>query len=436
MPRYRKRPPQVRPLRSGKPRQSSSFRYTLVIGIISLSILLWCLGAVLVYSLITLERDRTPSPAATAPPMAGILAGPGGTPFTVLPTAILSSTPPPAATAPGTTPPPTPPPAPSPAPGATATVPPAAAALAPAAVPIPEQLALVNTDNMLLSINRLVNMGNRYTLALPVENAGIQGARDWLLGEFQAIKQADPQRIDAWTHNFTFSLNGSMFAAENIVLVIYGTDPNMGAVIVGAHYDTISHSDSAYQPGADDNGSGVSAVLEIARIAAMQPHRATIVCVLFAGEEEGRMGSQAFVRDVLGSNTVPVLGMINLDSIGVSVAADGSRLDTFVRAYSAPPDESPSRRLANLVQRVAVQHIPDISVEVYSTLDRQGRWGDQQSFSDAGYPAVRLVELSDNTLRTDTVHDVPETIDLDYLRRNTQIALAAVLVIANGSDVP
>ena len=43
----------------------------------------------------------------------------------------------------------------------------------------------------------------------------------------------------------------------------------------------------SYQPGANDNGSGVAAVMELARILAQKPHRATIVFVLFSGEELG-----------------------------------------------------------------------------------------------------------------------------------------------------
>jgi len=398
--------------------------------------LLWCLGAVLLYSLVTSGENSKKSSATTAPPYAGILAGPGGTPYTQAATPIPSPTPLEPSPLPGATPLPAASPILGPTVIPTDPPPEVVALIAPAAVSIPNQLALVDSNQMLVAINWLANVGNRFTLDIPAENAGILAARDWLLNEFQLIKQTDPGRIDAWTHNFTFVYNGTPFAAENIVLVIYGTDPTMGAVIIGAHYDTTSHSGSSYQPGADDNGSGVAAVLEIARVVAKQRHPATVVCVLFAGEEQGRVGSQAFVREVLGRNTVPVLCMINLDSIGVPVAADGSRQDTFLRAYSAPPDYSPSRRLAQMVQPVAEPNVPGFLVEVESTVDRPGRWGDQQSFSDAGFPAVRLVESSDNTQRTDTVHDVPETIDPAYLRLSTQVALAAVLALADGIDAP
>jgi len=128
-------------------------------------------------------------------------------------------------------------------------------------------------------------------------------------------------------------------------------------------------------------------VIEIARLLAERPHRATIYCVLFSAEEEGRLGSLAFVRDVIQAQNVPLHAMINLDMIGVPVGPDGARYDGDLRVYSAPPDDSPSRDLARLIAETAQTYLPEMTVTVYDTLDRLDRWGDHQSFSDAGYAA-------------------------------------------------
>ncbi len=307
------------------------------------------------------------------------------------------------------------------------------AAPRPAIPPIAEQIAAVDMTRLLLHVNQLANAGNRHALAPP--NAGVHAARDGLLAEFETIRTANPTTpILVFPHAFPFTFREQSFVGENIVLLILGTDPAAGAVVIGAHYDTRSEDVSAYdtiQPGADDNGSGVAAVLEIARILAVYPHRATVYCVLFAAEEEGRFGSLAFVRDVIQAQGIPLSAMINLDMVGVSAGPNGDRLDGELRAYSAPPDNSPSRELARQIAQAAQLYVPEMTVIVHDTLDRPGRWGDHQSFSDAGYAAVRLIEPADDPARTHTARDLPDLLDLAYLHRVTQVTLAAVLVLVD-----
>lgn len=114
--------------------------------------------------------------------------------------------------------------------------------------------------------------------------------------------------------------------SQNVVGLIPGTDPALRNqyVILGAHFDHLGRStNGALDPdrgneirnGADDNASGTSAVLELARHFARQPASRSIVVVLFSGEELGLLGSQHFV-----SNTpVPldsVQAMLNFDMVG------------------------------------------------------------------------------------------------------------------------
>ena len=137
--------------------------------------------------------------------------------------------------------------------------------------------------------------------------------------------------------------------------------------------------------------------------------------MLFAAEEHGRFGSQAFVADVIEGQAVPLEAVLVLDMIGSPAAPDGTARTDRVRAYSAPPDDSPSRQLAYAVAAIAGQHVPGITVTVQDTLDRNGRWGDHQSFSDAGYAAVRLIEPFDDPARMHNANDLPEHLDPAYL---------------------
>jgi peptidase M28-like protein/PDZ domain-containing protein/PA domain-containing protein len=115
---------------------------------------------------------------------------------------------------------------------------------------------------------------------------------------------------------------------KNVVAAIPGSDPALQHewVVIGAHYDHLGLGDrNSLAPsqvgqihhGADDNASGTSGVLEIARLAAKNKNewKRSILFITFAGEEIGLLGSSHFVNHP----TVPlkdVVGMINMDMIG------------------------------------------------------------------------------------------------------------------------
>jgi hypothetical protein len=308
-----------------------------------------------------------------------------------------------------------------------------ALAAVPTSPSIADQIEAVDSTRLLLTVNELVSFGNRHALSTP--GTGIHPARDFLLAQFTAIQQANPDTpITVYPHTFPIAFEDQVAIGENLVLLLAGTDPDAGAVLIGAHYDTrdsdLTAADSV-QPGADDNASGVAAVLEIARILAERPHAATVYCVLFSAEEEGRLGSLAFIRDMIQPQNVALHAMFNLDMIGVPVGPDGVSHADDLRVYSAPPDDSPSRDLARLIAETAHTYVPDLTVTIYDTLDRPNRWGDHQSFSDAGYAAARLIEPADDMTRTHNAHDVPDNLDLDYLRHVTQVALATMLTLAD-----
>lgn len=98
----------------------------------------------------------------------------------------------------------------------------------------------------------------------------------------------------------------------NVVGVRPGADPDEGWVIVGAHYDHIPNCS-----GADDNGSGLAALFEVARILADIPTARSLVVTCWDEEELGRIGSAAQAQAaVLAGQSIA--GVINLDSVGVA----------------------------------------------------------------------------------------------------------------------
>jgi hypothetical protein len=112
----------------------------------------------------------------------------------------------------------------------------------------------------------------------------------------------------------------------NVVATLRGTVNPELVYVISSHYDSV-----AAGPGADDNSSGTTALLEAARVLADHPMPATIVFASMTGEESGLLGSREFVRRSF-ADKMNVVGALNNDMIGWS---NDQRLDNTIR-YSNP----------------------------------------------------------------------------------------------------
>lgn len=120
----------------------------------------------------------------------------------------------------------------------------------------------------------------------------------------QSIPIPEPIKIDA-------------ISAKNLILTIPGRGPNANQqVLMTAHLDSIAGEDSyLIAPGAEDNASGVAALLEAADLFRYYKFDRTIKMIFFTGEEHGLHGSKAYVRD-FSSELPSILGVVNLDMFG------------------------------------------------------------------------------------------------------------------------
>jgi hypothetical protein len=167
-------------------------------------------------------------------------------------------------------------------------------------------------------------------------------------------------------------------------------------------------------------------------------HRATIMFVAFSAEEIDRIGSEAFVEDYLRAegSSFDVTAMLNMDIIGSSTGTDGGVNDKEVRLYSAEPNESRSRQLARALNLIGVRLYPEMKIIVQDTVDREGRYSDHISFSDAGYPAVRFIESLEDFSRQHSDRDTIDDIQAGYLVNATKTILACVTALADGPPPP
>lgn len=304
-------------------------------------------------------------------------------------------------------------------------------------------LNLVDADRLFETIDSLVAMQSRRVNSFPGSTTqGIDAAANYVLNKFNEIRQQSFQNsFSVQTHEFPINWEDTRSTGRNIIGILPGTQVGGGVIILAAHYDSISYNfgnSVSYAPGANDDASGMAALIEIARIMSQRRHRATILFVAFSAEEIQRAGSVAFVEDYLraAGSSFDVTAMLNMDIIGSSTGPDGAVNDTEIRLFSEEPNESHSRQLARALNLIGVRLYPEMKIIVQDSADRPGRYSDHISFNEAGYPAVRFTEVLEDTTRQHSDRDTIDDIQAGYLVNATKTILACMTALASGPPPP
>ena len=198
-------------------------------------------------------------------------------------------------------------------------------------------------------------------------------------------------------------------------------------IVLMANYDTRAGSmvdGVSLSPGADDNGSGMAALLEIARLMSSRTWSQTIIFAAFTAEEQGTYGSRHFVQNAFLSN-LTIDAAINNDMIGGRAG-----IPQHVRLFSVGPDTSNARQLARYIDYVGGLYLPTYPVHMIDGLDRDDRWGDHRDFVSAGYAAVRLIESEEDLSIQNSTRDTWSLLDYDYFRKNVQLNLVTLANMA------
>ena len=208
-------------------------------------------------------------------------------------------------------------------------------------------------------------------------------------------------RYSGWQYNVIARLEGNA---------------NKGKVyVVGAHYDSKSGDSYANAPGADDNASGVSGVIEIARVFKKNGFvpKYTIEFVTFAAEEIGLFGSADYAGKSVANN-VEIVAMLNLDMISY---APGSNPDTWVL------------NIMNYTNSTDL-HTQFVNCgKLYSKLtfindNSSCNYGDSYSFFRKGYKAVFIIGDVDFDPFYHTVNDLAVNCNYLYCREIVAISCA------------
>jgi photosystem II stability/assembly factor-like uncharacterized protein len=142
----------------------------------------------------------------------------------------------------------------------------------------------------------------------------------------------------------------------NVVATLPGQSPEYPMILVTAHYDARSEDNEHYTPGADDNGSGVAAVLECARVLLQYSWQNNIKFVLFGGEEVGLFGSHRFVTEAAGAYDYGhILAVLNADMFAYDGNGDGAV------EVNSNPDDALAQTAGNILMDVI--DVYDIDLE-------------------------------------------------------------------------
>jgi hypothetical protein len=340
----------------------------------------------------------------------------------------------------------------------------------PAAAPVPAIVSMVHAvDPARLKSDdeRLVAFGTRndFSETTSTSTHGVFAARDWIAGQFRSIAAKSGGRMTVAFDTYVqpkIDRTPRAVTESSVIATLRGTSPGR-IYVMSSHYDDCNGrctDGSGVAPGADDNGSGVSAVLEAARVMAATRFRGTIVFACFDGEELGLWGSNHYAAE-LAAHHAPVLAVLNNDIVGNSVGGDGRSEPGVIRVFSqalptgtkiervnliGSENDSPSRELSRFVAEVVPTYVRGFRVRQIFRADRFLRGGDQESFQDAGYAAaIRFTEAHENfTHQHQDVRvvngvqygDLPQFNDFTYLARATQANVAALAALALGPAPP
>ena len=225
-------------------------------------------------------------------------------------------------------------------------LPAAALAQTPASVDQPAIHALVSevrTDRLRADIEALVGFGTRHTLSDTVsETRGVGAARRWVAREFESISRACGGCIEVELPSAVITAPPRVPNPTEIVSVVAvqrgQSDPNR-VILISGHLDSrvtdvMNATDDA--PGANDDASGVAALIEAARVLSKERFAATLVYAALTGEEQGLHGATIVANwareqgwDVINLNNDMVSNVQgqdgNIDTTRIRVFAEGTR---------------------------------------------------------------------------------------------------------------
>ncbi len=338
---------------------------------------------------------------------------------------------------------------------------------------VARMLREVSASSVERTIRKLVSFGTRNTLSAQDNPArGIGAARDWLFEEFKEISRRTGGRLEVELQSFEqqpgrFQRIARPTRVTNVVARLPGAQPASAerVYVISGHYDSMCTSPTDAEcdaPGANDDASGVAAVLEAARVMAGRRFDATLIFMAVAGEEQGLVGATYFAEQAK-QKKMNIEGMFTNDIVGNTLGGNGVRDRRTLRVFSegVPSNETPEeaatrrsvggendsapRQLARFIVEAGAAHMPGFRVQMIYRRDRYLRGGDHIPFLEQGYPAVRFTEPNEEyahqhqNVRVEggvRYGDLPEFVDFEYVAQVARVNVTALASLAQAPARP
>ncbi len=275
------------------------------------------------------------------------------------------------------------------------------------------------------NVSNLVSQTNINTYLQEFEALGVKttgstannNAYTWLKNKYLSFGYSE---AEITRDNFTYNGN----TTSNIIITKTGTKyPNTYLIVCG-HYDTITGT------GTNDNGSGVSVILEVARLLKNVPTEYSIKFINFSGEEQGLLGSQHYVTSVVNA-TNPKMNIrlvLNIDEVG---GIKGQTNNTI----TCERDESNTPSANNAASNTFTQQLMNC-VTLYSTLTTNLSYAyasDYMPFQANGEIITGLFEYNE-TPYAHTANDTYSNLDPVYIYKIAKATTGAVQHFAVASQ--
>ena len=337
---------------------------------------------------------------------------------------------------------------------------------------IKEMVDEISRENIEKYVRKLVSFHTRHNLSDQNNpDQGIAASWNWIKAEMEKSIPASNGRLKVELQSYMVGGEGQRIKTQielkNVVATLKGTNPKDDRIfLISAHLDSRAADNrdgEIFAPGANDDASGVAAILELVRIMSKKEFSGTIIFTAVSGEEHGLLGA-AHMADLARKENWNLVAMLNNDMIGNSGSSgtllnDNMKVRVFsegvpqyetermakLRAYTAADNDGKARQLARYVKEVGERYVDQLNVTLVFRNDRFGRGGDHTPFCKRGFTAVRITEFNENYDRThkvvevkDGIHygDTPEFVDYEYVRKNAGINLATLANLASAPFAP
>jgi len=282
--------------------------------------------------------------------------------------------------------------------------------------------------------------------ALETDLQFVAQPRDPGTPHWQAVQELCKARFE----QYGLSVNLQQYATGvNVVGIKQGTDKSAEEVVVSAHYDHIPGC-----AGADDNATGVVALLETARVLANLSFARTLVLACWDEEEKGLIGAKAYAAQAKAAGS-QIAAMYSLEMIGFFTTAPNTQsvpagIDfLFPEQYATIeqagfvgdfltiiPDTSAAGAGAFVAAHAKEIGLRTVTLEITEALKKNPlagdvRRSDHAAFWDQDFPALMLTDTSE--FRNPNYHcrngtaDTVDTIDTQFLTNNTRVVVGSAV---------